>query len=155
MLARRRRAFGLLQASAIPAMVAFFQQRRGTGMRLKAPLMALIAAVTAVATAHSEGDPKQGEAVFKKNCLVCHAVEAGKNKIGPTLHGIVGKPSATVANFQYSEAMKNAGKTWDAKTLDEYLQNPRDFIPNTKLIFAGLKNEGDRKNLITYLESQK
>ena len=125
-------------------------------MRLKAPLMALIAAAVAIATtAHSEGDLKQGEAVYKKSCLICHAVEAGKNKIGPSMHGIVGKKSATVEGFQYSPAMKNADKTWDAKTLDEYLANPRDYIPNTKMVFPGLKDEGDRRNLITYLESLK
>jgi cytochrome c len=125
-------------------------------MRLKAPLMALIAATTAVATtAHSEGDVKKGEAVYKKSCLICHAVEAGKNKIGPSLHGIVGKKSASIEGFQYSPAMKGADKTWDAKTLDEYLANPRDYIPNTKMVFPGLKDEDDRRNLITYLEGLK
>jgi cytochrome c len=125
-------------------------------MRLKAPLMALIAAATAVATtAHSEGDLKQGEAVYRKSCLICHAVEAGTNKIGPSLHGIVGKKSASIEGFQYSPAMKGADKTWDAKTLDEYLTNPRDYIPNTKMVFPGLKAEDDRRNLITYLESLK
>jgi cytochrome c len=125
-------------------------------MRLKAPVMALIAAATAVATtARSEGDLKQGEAVYKKSCLICHAVESGKNKIGPSLHGIVGKKSATIEGFQYSPAMKNADKTWDAKTLEEYLANPRDYIPNTKMVFPGLKDENDRRNLITYLESLK
>jgi cytochrome c len=117
--------------------------------------MALLAALTAVVTAHSEGDPKQGETVYKKSCLICHSVEAGKNKIGPSLHGIVGKKSATIEGFQYSPAMKNADKTWDAKTLDEYLANPRGYIPNTKMVFPGLKDEGDRRNLITYLESLK
>jgi cytochrome c len=125
-------------------------------MRLKAPLMALIAAATAVATtAHSEADVKLGEAVYKKSCLICHAVEVGKNKIGPSLHGIVGKKSASIEGFQYSPAMKGADKTWDAKTLDEYLANPRDYIPNTKMVFPGLKDDGDRRNLITYLESLK
>ena len=108
-----------------------------------------------VSGAHAEGDAKQGEAVFKKHCAVCHTTEAEKNKIGPSLHGIVGRHTGAVGNFQYSEAMKKADKTWDEKTLDVYLVNPRETIPNTKMIFAGLKSEQDRQNLIAYLAQQK
>jgi cytochrome c len=105
--------------------------------------------------ARAEGDPQAGEAVFKKNCSVCHTTDEGKNKIGPSLHGIVGRHSATLPNFQYSEAMKSANKDWDAQNLDQYLSNPRGLVPGTKMIFAGLKNEQDRQNVIAYLASQK
>src|SRR5471032_2720525 len=63
--------------------------------------------------ARADGDPQAGEAVFKKNCVVCHTTEDGKNKIGPSLHGIVGRHSASLSSFQYSEAMKSADKVWD------------------------------------------
>jgi cytochrome c len=105
--------------------------------------------------ARAEGDPQAGEAVFKKNCSVCHTTEEGKNKIGPSLHGIVGRHSATLPNFQYSEAMKSANKDWDAQNLDQYLSNPRGLVAGTKMIFAGLKNEQDRQNIIAYLGTQK
>jgi cytochrome c len=105
--------------------------------------------------ARAEGDPQAGEAVFKKNCSVCHTTEEGKNKIGPSLHGIVGRHSASLPNFQYSEAMKSANKEWDAKNLDQYLSNPRGLVPGTKMIFAGLKNEQDRQNIIAYLAKEK
>jgi cytochrome c len=124
-------------------------------MQLKVALIVVVVAAAASSSAHADGDPKDGEAVFKKNCSVCHTTEAGKNKIGPSLHGIVGRPSATIPNFQYSEAMKKADKTWDEQTLETYLANPRDFVPNTKMIFAGLKNEKDRQNLVAYLATQK
>ena len=96
-----------------------------------------------------------GEAIFKKYCMVCHTVEAGKNKIGPSLAGIVGRKSGSVPGFNYTEANKNSGVTWDEKTLDTYLTDPRKFIPGTKMLFAGLKSEDDRKELIEYLKEQK
>jgi cytochrome c len=105
--------------------------------------------------ARAEGDAQAGEAVFKKNCAVCHTTDEGKNKIGPSLHGIVGRHSASAPNFQYSEAMKSANKDWNPQNLDQYLSNPRALVPGTKMIFAGLKNEPDRQNIIAYLASQK
>lgn len=115
---------------------------------LSAALPALLAAAPA---ARADG----GEAIFKKYCMVCHTVEAGKNKIGPSLAGIVGRKSGSVPGFNYTEANKNSGVTWDEKTLDTYLTDPRKFIPGTKMLFAGLKSEDDRKELIEYLKEQK
>jgi cytochrome c len=105
--------------------------------------------------AWADGDAAAGEGVFKKYCAVCHTTEDGKNKIGPSLHAVVGRPSGSAANFQYSEAMKGAGKTWDEAALDGYLANPRQVVPGTKMVFVGLKSDQDRKNLIAYLAAQK
>jgi cytochrome c len=124
-------------------------------MELKVAILAVVVAASVAPAARAAGDPAAGEAVFKKNCAVCHTTEAGKNKIGPSLNGIVGRHSATIPNFQYSEAMKKADKTWDENTLEVYLANPRETVPNTKMIFAGLKNDKDRENLIAYLAAQK
>ena len=95
-----------------------------------------------------------GETVFKKNCAVCHTLEAGKNKIGPSLAGVVGRKAGGVPGFAYSAANKNSGDTWDEQTLDTYLTDPRKFMPGTKMVFAGLKNPEDRKALIEYLKEQ-
>jgi cytochrome c len=123
-------------------------------MRYKSAAVAAVMAALGAYPAHADdGDPKAGEAVFKKNCAVCHTVEAGKNKIGPSLHGIVGRHSASLPDFAYSDAMKKADKTWDDATLDTYLANPRALVPGTKMIFPGLKDEADRKNVIAYLKS--
>ena len=104
--------------------------------------------------ARADGDPRAGEAVFRKNCFVCHTTEDGKNKIGPSLHGIVGRHSASLPGFQYSEAMKSADKVWDAQSLDLYLTNPRGLVAGTKMVFVGLKNEQDRQDIIAYLGAQ-
>ena len=124
-------------------------------MRLRDLMLTALAICASAASAHAGGDAKAGETVFKTHCAVCHTTEAGKNKIGPSLHGVVGRHSASLSNYQYSEAMKKADKTWDEKTLDTYLSNPRGLVPGTKMIFVGLKNEQDRQNVIAYLETQK
>jgi cytochrome c len=122
-------------------------------MRFKGAAVAAMIAALSANPARADGDPKAGEAVFKKNCAVCHTTEAGKNKIGPSLNGVVGRRSASIAGFAYSDAMKKADKTWDEATLDTYLANPRELVPGSKMIFVGLKNEADRKNVIAYLKS--
>ena len=122
-------------------------------MRVGAAITVIL--VMAAGAAHAAGDPKEGEAVFKKYCAVCHTTEEGKNKVGPSLHGVVGRHSASLSNYSYSDAMKKADKTWDEKTLDAYLTNPREMVPGTKMVFVGLKKEQDRQNVISYLETQK
>jgi cytochrome c len=115
----------------------------------------ILIAAGSIEFAHADGDVQAGEAVFKKTCAVCHATDAGKNKIGPSLSGVVGRHSAGASDFAYSDAMKKADKTWDAATLDTYLTNPRGLVPGTKMIFVGLKSDQDRQNVIAYLAAQK
>lgn len=103
----------------------------------------------------SAEDVANGESVFKK-CKACHAVGAdAKNKVGPQLNGIVGRKAGTAEGFNYSDAMKNSGKTWDAATLDGYLADPKAYIPGNKMVFVGVKDEKDRKDLVAYLATQK
>lgn len=97
------------------------------------------------------GDPVKGKTVFAR-CVICHAVEPGKNKLGPSLSGVVGKPAGSVAGFSYSPAMKAAKINWTENNLGKYLANPRGFVPGTKMIFAGLPNAADRANVIAYLK---
>jgi cytochrome c len=98
------------------------------------------------------GDPAQGEKVFAK-CKVCHSADQPKNKVGPHLVGIIGRPAASVEGFSYSQAMKESGIVWDEVTLDEYLTDPKAMVPHTKMAFVGLKKEDDRQNVIAYLKS--
>jgi cytochrome c len=120
---------------------------------------ARIAALGALAAGLSIGAPAgaqdAGEKVFKRSCGACHTVDAGKNKIGPSLHGIVGRKAGSVDDYKYSDANKNSGVTWDEATLDAYLENPRKEMPGTKMVFPGLKKPEDRKAVIAYLEQQK
>ncbi|HEV8027681.1 MAG TPA: cytochrome c family protein [Stellaceae bacterium] len=96
-----------------------------------------------------------GETVFKRNCAICHTTEPGKNKIGPSLAGVVGRKAGSIPDYSYSQANKSSGVTWDEATLDTYLTAPTKFVPGTKMVFAGLKNPDDRTAVIAWLKTQK
>ena len=96
-------------------------------------------------------DKEKGKRVYNI-CKACHALKAGKNKIGPTLHGIMGRKAGTVAKFKYSNAMKNSGLTWDEETLRKYLTKPRKFLKGTRMSFGGIKRDNDMDNLIAFLK---
>ena len=102
--------------------------------------------------AQAEGDATKGAKVFKK-CKACHTIaEGGKKKQGPNLFDIVGRKAATVEGFKYSKAMKASGLTWNEEMLDKFLTKPKKLVPKTRMAFAGLKKESQRKNLIAYLK---
>ncbi|AUX71033.1 cytochrome c family protein [Porphyrobacter sp. HT-58-2] len=98
-------------------------------------------------------DAKAGEKVFAL-CRSCHVLDEGVNRVGPSLHKIVGRKSGSVAGFAYSDANKNSGVTWSEDVLFEYLKDPKGFMPGTKMAFPGIKNDQDRANLVAYLASQ-
>lgn len=97
-------------------------------------------------------DADKGKKVFNK-CKTCHVVDEEKNKIGPNLVGIIGRPAGSVADFKYSDAMMASGITWDAETISAYVADPKGYIPGNKMAFAGLKKEEEIADLIAYLEA--
>jgi cytochrome c len=123
-------------------------------MRFPSLSLAIGALLTIAAGSGMAADVEAGKTAFKK-CALCHTAEAGKNKIGPSLFGIVGRKSASLENFNYSEAMKKFDHTWDAETLDTYLADPRATVPGTKMIFLGIKEKTERDDVIAYLETLK
>ncbi|KAL0635329.1 iso-1-cytochrome c [Maublancomyces gigas] len=101
-----------------------------------------------------EGSDSKGANLFKTRCAQCHTLEEnGSNKIGPNLHGLFGRKSGTVEGFQYTDANIQKGIVWSESTLFEYLENPKKYIPGTKMAFGGLKKEKDRNDLITHLRN--
>jgi len=104
---------------------------------------------TAAATG---GDIAAGMQVFKK-CRACHSPVPGKNMVGPSLAGVVGRKSGTEPGYSYSQAMKQANLVWDAKTLGVYLTDPQKVVPGNKMPFPGLKSAHDRDDVIAYLTS--
>jgi len=96
-------------------------------------------------------DPAAGKAVFQSTCSICHSVQPGQNKIGPTLFGVVGRKTGSAPGYTYSPQNQAANLTWDEATLDKYLEAPRTMIPGTKMTYAGLKDAGKRADLIAYL----
>ena len=121
---------------------------------VSAMVLAAVGMALANGAAEAAGDPAAGKVAFKK-CEICHSPEVGKNKIGPSLFGVVGRHSASVSNFSYSDAMKAFNRTWDEATLDAYLTNPRQVVPGTKMVFAGIKDPKERDDVIAYLMTLK
>jgi cytochrome c2 len=117
--------------------------------------LAAVAVICSLSTAAmAEGDAANGENVFKK-CKICHQVgESAKNQVGPALNGVIGRKAGIGDGFSYSPAMKAAGEkgtVWNDETLGKYLENPKDFVPQNKMAFVGLKAEKDRADVIAYL----
>lgn len=131
-------------------------------------LSLLLVAVTMVQSdlSFAEGDVVSGEKNFKK-CAICHSLEEGKKKIGPSLHGLIGRSAGTAAGFKYSVDYLEAGKSnliWNSETLFGYLEDPKKYLAtilqkNKSDVKSRMptkyKDEKFRKDVIAYLESLK
>ena len=122
-------------------------------MKYRAPvLIAALIALCGSAPAYA-ADAGAGQSSFNKICANCHTDRPNKNNIGPTLFGLIGRRSGSAPGFSYSDAMKNAGVTWDESTLSRYLADPKAFIPGNKMPYAGVKKPDERQDIITYLST--
>ena len=100
------------------------------------------------------GAAAAGEKVFIA-CKTCHAIEPGKNMVGPSMHAIQGRTSGTIPGYTYSTANKNSGIVWTNEKLFQYLENPQRVIPGTKMTYTGVKDPQKRADLIAYLDTLK
>ncbi|TAG22904.1 MAG: cytochrome c family protein [Rhodobacterales bacterium] len=102
------------------------------------------------ATLLASADPAEGETVFRK-CSACHKLD-GTDGVGPHLNGVVGRNHAAVAGFAYSEAnLALAAEVWTPEAIAAFIENPKGYMPGTKMAFAGLPKAEDRANLVAYL----
>lgn len=115
---------------------------------------AVLAAAAPIATLLAKADPAKGMATAKA-CVACHSFEkGGANKVGPHLWDVVERPIASVADFTYSASLKAlAGKPWDYEALNKWLYAPKEYVPGTKMAYAGIKKDQDRADVIAYLAS--
>jgi len=110
----------------------------------------IIASSAAVSSALAQ-DAAAGKTSFNK-CLACHAIgEGAKNKVGPELNGLDGRKSGSVEGYNYSDANKNSGITWNEAQFKEYIKDPKAKVPGTKMAFAGIKNEKEINDLWAYV----
>lgn len=106
-----------------------------------------------IAALMAAADPEKGKKVLKK-CTACHSFDkGGKNKVGPALWDIVDRPKASHEGFSYSDSMAAKGGNWDYDSLFAFLENPKKYVPKTKMAFAGVKKPEDRANLIALLRT--
>jgi cytochrome c len=108
----------------------------------------LIAAVSIPSMAQ---DAQKGKTVFNV-CLACHTIGPGaQNKIGPELNGLDGRKAGTASDFDYSDANRSSGIVWNEETFEDYIKNPAAKVPGTKMIFPGIRNEQQEKDLWAYI----
>ena len=119
-------------------------------------LTAAALVATLATPALAQGDPAAGEKVFNK-CKACHQVGAdAKNRVGPVLNGVIGRPIASIEDFKYSDAFvakREEGFVWTEETFHDYIGDPKSYIPGNKMAFAGLRKEEDIQNVLAYLEA--
>jgi cytochrome c len=115
-------------------------------------LATAVALIVASAEMTLAQDVEKGAAVFKK-CAICHKIGPGAtNLVGPELNGLDDRKSGSVPGFSYSDANKNSGIIWNEQTFEDYIKDPKAKIPGTKMVFAGIKNEQEAKDLWAYLK---
>lgn len=115
-------------------------------------ILTMLCLLTAATSGAQAQDAAAGEKVFAV-CRPCHQVgETAKNVVGPVLNGLFGRKSGSVEGYNYSEANKNSGITWNEAVFAEYIRDPRAKIPGTKMVYAGLKDEKRTQDLIAFLK---
>lgn len=121
-------------------------------MRFASVLLAVLA-FGLVPPAHA-ADPVAGKAIFDSTCHNCHSLHVGVNKVGPSLWHVIGRPSASVPGFIYSDALRSLHTDWTVAAVDNYLTSPRGKVHGAQMYFRGLKNPAERANVIAYLQNQ-
>jgi cytochrome c len=117
-------------------------------MRRSGLVAVLLLAATPLAFA--DGDAARGEKRFEE-CVACHALEKGKESVGPDLHGVFGRKAGETAEFRYSPALKRSGIVWSEQTIDTFIADPQAVIPGNRMPFAGVPDASARADLIAYL----
>lgn len=118
-----------------------------------AQLFAASALLLAAPLALAQGDAAQGKTLFTAQCGFCHSPEAGKNLMGPSLHGVFGRASAQAPAFSYSAALQGAKLQWNEANLDKWLSSPATLLPGNMMMFPGQADAQSRQHLIAYLKT--
>jgi len=124
-------------------------------MRKLLALGSFLALVPIAGARAQAGDPEAGRRVFNQ-CTACHTInQGGPNRVGPNLHGVIGRKAGSIEGFRYSANLKQLGEgghVWNEETLRPYLQNPKAVAPQGIMAFPGLRNEQQLNDVIAYVK---
>jgi cytochrome c len=116
--------------------------------------LSLLASLAPVAAAPEESD--EGQVAYNNACRTCHSFKPGDNRLGPSLHGVVGRKAGTLEGFAFSPAMKGSGITWDEAALDKFISNPNQVVSGNKIQpFGGVADASERTKIVNYLKTLK
>ncbi|MCV2353459.1 c-type cytochrome [Paucibacter sp. B2R-40] len=121
---------------------------------MKTALLALACCAASI-SACAEGEIQKGADVFATQCAECHSLKEGKNKKGPSLFALLGRPAAGLAGVAYSDAMKASKWSWTAEKVDSYISAPKLALPGGTMKFEGLSDPRARADLLAFLASVK
>jgi len=117
------------------------------------PLAAALALLSGAALAQDDGSAREAQLAFNNHCRTCHVTAEGDNRLGPSLHGVVGREAGSAPGFAYSSAMANADLVWDEETLDRFIENPDAVVPgNNMKPFTGVADAEERARIIAHLK---
>jgi cytochrome c len=122
--------------------------------RILPPLATALALFSGTALAQ-DVNPEEAQLAFNNHCRTCHVTKEGDNRLGPSLHDVIGRQAGSVPGFGYSSAMKDAGITWDEETLDRYIENPEAVVPgNNMKPYSGITDPEERAKIIAHLKAE-
>jgi len=119
------------------------------------PLAASLSLLCGVAIAQDDAGAEEGQLAFNNNCRTCHVTDEGDHRLGPSLHGIIGREAGATQGFAYSSAMADADVVWDEETLDRFMENPDAVVPGHRMKpYPGVASAEDRVKIIAYLKAE-
>jgi cytochrome c len=123
---------------------------RNGGANRVASAMAVVLVLAHSAPSYAAGDAAHGATVYHQ-CMICHSLD--KNGIGPSHRNVFGRVAGSVANYNYSAALKASNIVWNETTLDQWLADPQALVPGTKMMFS-VDNAQDRADVIAFLKEK-
>jgi cytochrome c len=127
---------------------------RGAGT-IVLPLAAALVLLSGAASAQDDASARGQQLAFNNHCRTCHVTDEGDNRLGPSLHDIIGREAGSAPGFAYSSAMADADIVWDEETLDSYIENPEAVVPgNNMKPYAGITDPEERAKIIAHLKAE-
>ncbi len=114
-----------------------------------------MAALCATMPSAAEAQDDDGQVAFNNHCRTCHSTDEGDNRLGPSLHGILGREAGSLEGYEFSSALEGSDIVWDAKSLGSFIEDPGSVVSGNEMRpFGGISDEAVRASIVTFLENR-